>query len=264
MPRDLARAVEALREPDGALAAELDRALGDELPASRRDGGFVRGEYEPALDEARALRDESRRVIAALQVRYAETTGIRSLKIRHNNVLGYFVDVTAQHGEKLLAAPQNATFIHRQTLAGQVRFTTTELGELEAKIANAADRALALELDIFDRLAATVAAGSVALKRAADALAVVDVASALAVLAVERDYVRPQVDRSLAFTITGGRHPVVEQALATDGGPFVANDCDLSPPPPRPAKQGSEGPAASGWSPGQTWRANRPFCARTH
>ena len=239
--RDLARAVEALREPDGALAAELDRALGDELPASRRDGGFVRGDYEPALDEARALRDESRRVIAALQVRYTETTGIRSLKIRHNNVLGYFVDVTAQHGEKLLAAPQNATFIHRQTLAGQVRFTTTELGELEAKIANAADRALALELDIFDRLAATVAAGSVALKRAADALAVVDVASALAVLAVERDYVRPQVDGSLAFTITGGRHPVVEQALATDGGPFVANDCDLSPPPLRPAKQGSEG-----------------------
>jgi DNA mismatch repair protein MutS len=232
MPRDLARAVEALREPDGALAAELDRALSDELPASRRDGGFVRSDYEPALDEARALRDESRRVIAALQVRYAETTGIRSLKIRHNNVLGYFVDVTAQHGEKLLAAPLNATFIHRQTLAGQVRFTTTELGELEAKIANAADRALALELEIFDRLAASVAAGSVALKRAADALAVVDVASALAVLAVERDYVRPHVDGSLAFAISGGRHPVVEQALATDGGPFVANDCDLSPPPP--------------------------------
>jgi DNA mismatch repair protein MutS len=230
LPRELARALEALREPDGALAAELDRALADELPAWRRDGGFVRANYEPALDDARALRDESRRVIAALQVRYAETTGIRSLKIRHNNVLGYFVDVTAQHGEKLLAAPLNATFIHRQTLAGQVRFTTTELGELEAKIANAADRALALELEIFDRLAAMVAAGSITLKRAADALAVVDVASSLGMLAVERDYVRPQVDDSLAFSIIGGRHPVVEQALAIDGGPFVANDCDLSPP----------------------------------
>ena len=136
------------------------RALADELPAFRRDGGFVRAGYEPALDEARALRDESRRVIAALQVRYAETTGIRALKIRHNNVLGYFVDVTAQHGDKLLTAPLNATFIHRQTLAGQVRFTTTELGELEAKIANAADRALALELEIFDRLAATVTTAS--------------------------------------------------------------------------------------------------------
>ena len=230
VPRDIAQASAALRRPDAALAAELERALADELPAFRRDGGFVRAGYEPALDEARALRDESRRVIAALQVRYAETTGIRSLKIRHNNVLGYFVDVTAQHGDKLLTAPLNATFIHRQTLAGQVRFTTTELGELEAKIANAAERALALELEIFDRLAAGVTAASAAIKAAADALAVVDVAAALASLAVERDYVRPEVDDSLAFAITGGRHPVVEQALAHDGGPFVANDCDLSPP----------------------------------
>ena len=232
LPRDLARAVEALRRPDGTLAAELGRALADELPAFRRDGGFVRAGYEPALDEARGLRDKSRRVIAALQVRYAETTGIRTLKIRHNNVLGYFVDVTAQHGEKLMAAPLNATFIHRQTLAGQVRFTTTELGELEAKIANAADRALALELEIFDRLAAAVAAASVAIKQAADALAIADVAAALANLAVERDYVRPEVDGSLAFMIAAGRHPVVEQALASGGGPFVANDCDLSPPSP--------------------------------
>ncbi len=227
--RDLADAVAALRRPDAALAGELARALGEELPAYRRDGGFVCAGYEPALDEARALRDESRRVIAALQVRYAETTGIRSLKVRHNNVLGYFVDVTAQHGDKLLSAPLNATFIHRQTLAGQVRFTTIELGELEAKIANAADRALALELEIFDRLAAAVAAASDAIKHAAAALAVIDVAVALATLAAERDYVRPEVDASLAFAITGGRHPVVEQALARDGGPFVANDCDLSP-----------------------------------
>ncbi len=230
-PRDLAEAAAALRRADGALAAELKRALAEELPAFRRDGGFVRAGYEAALDEARALRDESRRVIAALQVRYAQTSGVRTLKIRHNNVLGYFVDVTAQHGEKFLAAPLNATFIHRQTLAGQVRFTTTELGELEAKIANAAERALALELEIFDRLAAGIAAATPAIKAAADALAVVDVAAALAYLAIERDYVRPLVDDSLAFAIVGGRHPVVEQALSRDGGPFVANDCDLSPPP---------------------------------
>jgi DNA mismatch repair protein MutS len=227
-PRDLAQAVESLRRPDAALADELGRALAEELPAFRRDGGFVRAGYEPALDEARALRDESRRVIAALQVRYAETTGVRSLKIRHNNVLGYFVDVTAQNGEKLMSAPLNATFIHRQTTAGQVRFTTTELGELEAKIANAADRALAIELEIFDRLAASITAATVAIKEAADALAVVDVALALASLAVERGYVRPEVDHSLAFAITGGRHPVVEQALGSDSGPFIANDCDLS------------------------------------
>jgi DNA mismatch repair protein MutS len=230
LPRDLAQAARALRAADTALAEELRNVLADELPAYRRDGGFVRAGYAPALDQARALRDESRRVIAGLQVRYAELTGVRALKIRHNNVLGYFVDVSAQHGDKLMAAPLNATFIHRQTTAGQVRFTTTELGELEAKIATAAERALALELEIFDRLAIAVAAASATITDAANAIAALDVACALAALAAERDYVRPQVDASLAFAITGGRHPVVEQMLARDGGPFVANDCDLSPP----------------------------------
>ena len=109
--------------------------------------------------------------MAQLQARYADDTGVKSLKIRHNNVLGYFVDVTAQHGDKLMSAPLNATFIHRQTLAGQVAFTTTELGELEAKIANAADRALNLELEIFERLAAAVIAASDEIKAAAEALA---------------------------------------------------------------------------------------------
>ena len=159
-----------------------------------------------------------------------KSTGVRMLKIRHNNVLGYFVDVSAQHGDKLMAAPLNATFIHRQTTAGQVRFTTTELGELEAKIATAADRALAIEFEIFDRLAAAVDAASAPIKDAANALAMLDVTTALAALAVERDYVRATVDDSLAFAIAGGRHPVVEQALGPDGGPFIANDCDLSPP----------------------------------
>src|SRR6516164_935937 len=230
LPRDIAQIAQALRQSDAALAEKLDKVLADELPYLRRDGGFVRAGYAGALDEARALRDESRRVIAGLQVRYAETTGIRALKIRHNNVLGYFVDVPAQHGEKLMSAPLNATFIHRQTTAGQVRFTTTELGELESKIATAADRALALELEIFERMANAVAAASATIKDAAEAIAALDVACALAALAVEHDYVRPQVDDSLAFSITGGRHPVVEQMLATGGGPFVANDCDLSPP----------------------------------
>jgi DNA mismatch repair protein MutS len=230
LPRDVAYIAQTLRRTDTALAAELRKVLADELPAFRRDGGFVRAGYAPALDEARALRDESRRVIAGLQVRYAELTGIRALKIRHNNVLGYFVDVSAQHGEKLMTAPFNATFIHRQTTAGQIRFTTTELGELEAKIATAAERALALELEIFDRLAAAVAAASATIKDAAEAIAALDVACALGALAVEGDYVRPQVDNSLAFSINGGRHPVVEQMLAAGGGPFVANDCDLSPP----------------------------------
>jgi DNA mismatch repair protein MutS len=227
---ELAQAARALRRLDPALATELNAALAEELPHLKRDGGFVRAGYDAALDEARALRDESRRVIAALQARYADITSVRALKIRHNNVLGYFVEVTAQHGERLMAPPLNATFIHRQTLAGQVRFTTTELGELEAKIASAADRALGIELETFERLAGRVTAASAAIKEAAEALAIIDVATALAQLAVERHYVRPQIDGSLDFVIEGGRHPVVEQTLAGDGGPFVANDCDLSPP----------------------------------
>jgi DNA mismatch repair protein MutS len=228
---ELAQAAKALRRPDPAIAAELSAALADELPHLKRDGSFVRAGYDTALDETRALRDESRRVIAALQARYAETTAVRALKIRHNNVLGYFVEVTAQHGDKLLAPPLNATFIHRQTLAGQVRFTTIELGELEAKIASAADRALGIELETFEKLSTMVTAAAAAIKEAAEALAVLDVATSLAQLAVERSYVRPEIDASLDFVIEGGRHPVVEQALAGDGGPFVANDCDLSPPP---------------------------------
>ncbi len=227
---ELAQAARALRRLDPALARELNAALAEELPHLKRDGGFVRAGYDAALDEARALRDESRRVIAALQARYADTASVRALKIRHNNVLGYFVEVTAQHGDRLMAPPLNATFIHRQTLAGQVRFTTTELGELEAKIASAADRALGIELETFERLAATVTAAAAAIKDAAEALAVIDVATALAQLAVERHYTRPQIDASLDFVVEGGRHPVVEQMLAGDGGPFVANDCDLSPP----------------------------------
>jgi DNA mismatch repair protein MutS len=224
---ELSSVLAALLAPDQALMREMMAALADELPLFKRDGGFVRTGYESTLDESCSLRDESRQVVAQLQARYADDTGVKSLKIRHNNVLGYFVDVTAQHGEKLLSAPLNTTFIHRQTLAGQVRFTTTELGELEAKIANAADRALNIELEIFEKLAAATIAASNEIKAAAEALAVLDVTSALAALAVERSYVRPEIDRSLDFIVEGARHAVVEQAISD---PFVANDCDLSPP----------------------------------
>jgi DNA mismatch repair protein MutS len=227
---DIAAAQAALRRPPSALIAELAAALSDELPFLKRDGGFVRSGYDGDLDAVRNLRDESRRVVAALQARYAEETGIRSLKIRHNNVLGYFIEVTAQHGEKLMGPPASATFIHRQTLAGQVRFTTTELADLEAKIANAADRALNLELEIFERLTAHVSEAAEPIKQAAEALSIIDVAAGLAELAVERDYVRPDVADTLEFVVEGGRHPVVEQALARESGPFIANDCDLSPP----------------------------------
>jgi DNA mismatch repair protein MutS len=231
LPRDVALAMEALRRPSRDLGHEFSRALADELPLVKRDGGFVRAGFDAALDEARSLRDASRLVVAKMQARYADDTGIKTLKIRHNNVLGYFVEVTAQHGERLMTAPLNATFIHRQTLAGQVRFTTTELGEIEARIANAGERALGLELEIFERLCAMAVAAGDDLRAAAHAFALLDVTASLAKLAVDDGYVRPVVDNSLKFSIEGGRHPVVEQALRRDGAPFIANACDLSPGP---------------------------------
>ncbi|MGQ0686518.1 DNA mismatch repair protein MutS [Bradyrhizobium sp.] len=230
-PAEIRAVMDALRRPSRDLAQEFSRALSDQLPLIKRDGGFVREGYETALDETRSLRDASRLVVAAMQARYADATSIKGLKIRHNNVLGYFVEVTAQHGDKLMSPPLNATFIHRQTLAGQVRFTTSELGEIEAKIANAGDRALGLELEIFDRLAAMALAAGEDLHAAAHAFAMLDVATALARLAVDDNYARPEVDASLSFAVEGGRHPVVEQALKRDGQPFIANSCDLSPGP---------------------------------
>jgi DNA mismatch repair protein MutS len=230
-PQDILAVISALRAPSRELADEFSRALAEQLPLVKRDGGFVREGYEAALDEARSMRDASRLVVAAMQARYADNTGIKALKIRHNNVLGYFVEVGAQHGDKLMSPPLNATFIHRQTLAGQVRFTTSELGEIEAKIANAGERALNLELEIFDRLCAKALAAGNELREAANAFAVLDVTTALAKLAIDDNYVRPEVNDSLGFAIEGGRHPVVEQALKSDGQSFIANSCDLSPTP---------------------------------
>ncbi|MBV9530066.1 MAG: DNA mismatch repair protein MutS [Bradyrhizobium sp.] len=236
-PFEIAAAIEALRRPSRELAGDLERALAEQLPLTKRDGGFVRDGYEGALDEARSLRDASRLVVAAMQARYADDTGIKGLKIRHNNVLGYFVEISAQHGDKLMSPPLNATFIHRQTLAGQVRFTTAELAETEAKIANAGERALNLELDVFEGLTAKALAASDDLRALAHAFALLDVATALAKLAVDDNYVRPEVDGSLNFAIEAGRHAVVEHALKREGAAFIANSCDLSPGPGKTSSQ---------------------------
>jgi DNA mismatch repair protein MutS len=236
-PQEIAAVMAALARPSRELAADFASALAEQLPLIKRDGGFVREGYEAALDEARSLRDASRLVVASMQARYADDTGVKGLKIRHNNVLGYFVEVTAQHGDKLMSPPLNATFIHRQTLAGQVRFTTSEIGEIEAKIANAGDRALGLELEIFDRLCAKALLIGDDLRAAAHAFALLDVATSLARLAVDENYVRPEVDDSLGFAIEAGRHPVVEQALKRNGEPFIANACDLSPAPSQKSGQ---------------------------
>ncbi|WP_075216888.1 DNA mismatch repair protein MutS [Mongoliimonas terrestris] len=220
----------ALAAAPHPVGAAVRAALADELPLLKRDGGFVRPGHDEALDEARGLRDESRQIIAALQATYAEETGIRALKVRHNGVLGYFVEVPPQHGAALLAEPLARTFIHRQTLANCIRFSTTALGALEGKIASAGERALGIELAVFDRLTEAVVAAGDGIKRAADALAALDVAAALGDLADEAGWVRPKVDLSHAFRIEGGRHPVVEAMLKEAGLSFVANDCDVGAP----------------------------------
>ncbi|RWB52182.1 MAG: DNA mismatch repair protein MutS [Mesorhizobium sp.] len=231
LPAELGTALAAIKALPEALARHLSEALDDELPLIKRDGGFVRSSYNAELDEMRALRDESRKVIAGLERSLIEETGIRSLKIRHNNVLGYYIEVTANHhGVMTGSDAAKARFIHRQTMANAMRFTTTELAELESKIANAADKALGIELATFDRLTAEVVGEADSIRAGAEALAVLDVSAALALLSESEGWCRPAVDASLAFEIAGGRHPVVEQALRRSGeGPFVANDCDLSP-----------------------------------
>ncbi|WP_374755561.1 DNA mismatch repair protein MutS [Aureimonas sp. AU20] len=219
-----------------ALRFRLRASLRDELPLQRRDGGFIRAGADAALDEALALRDHSRQVVADLQGRYCAESGIRSLKIRHNNVLGYFVEVPEAHGASLLAP--DSGFSHRQTLASAMRFTTVELCDLETRIAQSAAEALRIELALFDALRGEVLGATEALRAASAALALVDVTAALADLAVAGDWVRPVVDASLAFQVECGRHPVVEAALkASGGGQFVANDCDLSPPAGTGAKR---------------------------
>jgi len=232
LPSELEACQAAFADPNGdlaGLAGELRSALAADLPLMARDGGFIAKGYNPPLDEVRTLRDESRRVIASLESQYRKQTGITTLKVKHNNVLGYFIDVSALHGDKLLSGEFAESFIHRQTLVSAVRFTTTELSDLATRIANASGQAVALELTLYEKLIGETLALTGDLARVADALARLDVATALAQLAEDNRYTRPHVDASLSFEIQGGRHPVVERALIEAGDtPFVANDCLLS------------------------------------
>ncbi|WP_316013359.1 DNA mismatch repair protein MutS [Roseobacter sp. HKCCA0434] len=228
LPEDLAAAHEVLARMPECLAL-LEQGLIAEPPLLKRDGGFVAEGVDVGLDEARTLRDEGRGVIAGMQSDYAEETGIAALKIKHNNVLGYFIETTATHADRMMSAPLSDRFIHRQTTANAVRFTTVELSEMETRILNAGARALELELAQFERLREAVVADGAAINAAARALAELDVAAGLAHLAVEADWTRPRLDGSRRFDIAGGRHPVVEQALRrTDSAQFIPNDCDLS------------------------------------
>lgn len=227
LPEGTANALALMRGHD-ALIDLLGEALVAEPPLLARDGGFVSEGFVQELDEVRNLRDEGRSVIAAMQAEFSQATGINALKVKHNNVLGYFIETPATHAEKMLAPPHSERFIHRQTTANAVRFTTVELSEMETKILNAGGRALAIEKQVFENLRADIMAGAAMLSNMARALAEIDLSTALAVLAVEDNWVRPKLDSSRAFNIVAGRHPVVEAALRSGGKPFIANNCDLS------------------------------------
>ncbi len=208
------------------LIEALAAALADEPPLFARDGGFIRTGYRAELDEQRTLRDDSRKTVAALESKYRASTGVATLKIRHNNMIGYHIEVSATHADKLDLVALG--FARRQSMSNATRFNTPELADLETRIGRAADQALALELAMFEQLAAGVLAVSTAVAAAGRALAALDVAAALAELATSGHYTRPVLSDEPAFVLKGGRHPVVEAALLRQGGSgFVPNDCDL-------------------------------------
>ena len=246
-PDTLRTAGDTLRGFDDLIDL-LVRALVAEPPLLSRDGGFIAPGFDAELDEARRLRDEGRSVIASMQAQYAQETGIQSLKIKHNNVLGYFIETTATHARKMLSPPLSERFIHRQTTANAVRFTTVELSDLETRILNAGARALEIEKRHFETLRRRVLTQAGEISAAAGALAEVDLAASLAELAAQEDWRRPVVDDSRAFAIEGGRHPVVEAALKREGAPFVANDCTLTGPPDKAAIWLLTGPNMAGKS----------------
>lgn len=233
LPSELRAASNKLLALPPGFGETLGAALSDNLPLQKRDGGFVREGFRQDLDEAKALRDASRRVIAGLERDLIAETGIKTLKIRHNNILGFFIEVTANNAGAMTGTEEaRRKYIHRQTMANAMRFTTTELADLEGRIAEAGERALAVELEVFDALVKEAVEHAEKILAAAQALAVFDVSAALADLAGNEVWCRPAVDRSLAFHIEAGRHPVVERALrrAGESHAFVPNDCNLSPP----------------------------------
>ncbi len=208
------------------LADKLQRALRPDLPLLARDGGFIAETFSPGLDEQRVLRDESRRLIAALEQQYARETGV-SLRIKHNNVIGFHIEVGPAHADKLMTSEPKGRFFHRQTMAGAIRFSTAELADLERRVSESAGRALAVELEIFGQLQQDVEAMAEGIGKAAAILAELDVATANAELAALENHVRPTIDGSTDLSLVAARHPVVEQSVGRST--FVANDCRLTP-----------------------------------
>ena len=227
LPPLLADTIPALTGLDD-LHASLDSALEAELPLRLSDGGVIAPGYDADLDETRRFRDEGRGVVAALQGEYQARTGIASLKIKHNNVLGYFIETSASQGERLLSGPLAQDFRHRQTTANQLRFGTAELAEIETRILNSGARAHEIERHHVLDLSRRIMADATALSALSAALAELDVSAALADLAAAEGWTCPVITDDRGFHIVGGRHPVVERALRRSGAQFVTNDCALS------------------------------------
>ncbi len=211
----------------GALIDWLSRALVPSPPTERSGGGYIADGYDAGLDELRATSGNSRRAIAAMEARYRDQTGIASLKIRHNGVLGYFIEVPGRHGDTLMEP--DSGFTHRQTMKGAVRFNSLSLHEEASRIAEAGGHALAAEDSHFEELVSAIADAREAIAATAAALARIDVAAGNAERASEGDWCRPDVTAEPGLAITAGRHPVVEAALVKSGDRFVANNCALSP-----------------------------------
>jgi DNA mismatch repair protein MutS len=219
----------------------LRAALEDDLPFHARDGGFIKEGFSPQLDKFRALKNESRKEILALQTKYIEKSGVSTLKIKFNNVLGYFIEVGVKHGDALMIKSDKNTseqndnpFIHRQTLANAVRFTTAELADLETNILKAADKSIAIELELFEQMRAEAVRLAPIISQKARIVAELDICAGFADLALDMNYCRPVINNSLDFDIYQGRHPVVERSMRAQKGKqdsqsFIANDCNLSP-----------------------------------
>ncbi len=211
----------------GALIDWLSRALVPSPPTERSGGGYIADGYDAGLDELRATSGNARRAIAAMEARYRDQTGISSLKIRHNGVLGYFIEVPSRHADALMEA--DSGFTHRQTMKGAVRFNSLSLHEEASRIAEAGGHALAAEDAHFEEMVSAIASAREVIAATAAALARLDVAAGNAERASEGDWCCPEISEDAGLDITAGRHPVVEAALAKKGDRFVANDCALSP-----------------------------------
>ncbi|MCJ8323812.1 MAG: DNA mismatch repair protein MutS [Rhizobiales bacterium] len=227
-PKPLKTAIETLNLAHCTLNQKLIDNLNDDVPMMTRDGGFIRAQLRPDLDEAQLLSKQGRQFIVGLEQKYSQLTQIKNLRIKHNNMLGYFIEVTAANGDVLLNQFK-ADFIHRQTMKNVVRFSSVELSELEVKISTAANRALDIEFEEFEKLVKATIEFATSIGQLAASLAALDVAASLALLSGEENFCRPKIDNSTIFDIENGRHIVVEQALKTrNEAAFIANSCVLN------------------------------------